>query len=138
MGLVAVQQREAARSVSRLWQWLFVLIMATFAHELKAQTVRVDITPDHVVNSFRPTETLGAGVDRIPRAATDKVFSEPMIKQLLSAGWQTVTYRQNTELYVEAWHWNPQGKWSTSGNQGYFVGNATPTEFIRHSQGYPL
>lgn len=61
-----------------------------------------------------------------------------MIKQILAAGWQPVTYRQNTELYVEAWHWNPQGKWSDAGNQGYFVGNSTPTEFIRHSQGYPL
>ncbi len=106
--------------------------------QLWTQTIRVDIAPDHVVNTFRPTETLGAGIDRIPRAATDKVFSEPMIKQLLSAGWQTVTYRQNTELYVEAWHWNPQGKWSGPGDQGYFVGNSTPTEFIRHSQGYPL
>ena len=103
-----------------------------------AQTVRVDITPSHVANTFRPTETLGAGVDRIPLAATDKIFTEPMIKRILSAGWQTVSYRQNTELYVEAWHWNPKGKWSESGDKGYFVGDSTPTEFIRHSFGYPL
>ena len=55
----------------------------------RAQTIRVDITPDHVRNTFRPTETFGAGVDRIPLAATDKIFTEPMIKQILSAGWQT-------------------------------------------------
>jgi hypothetical protein len=77
-------------------------------------------------------------VDRIPRVATDKVFTEPILKQILSAGWQTVTYRQNTELYVEAWHWNPEGTWSAPGNKGYFVGDANPTEFIRHSYGYPL
>ena len=77
-------------------------------------------------------------MDRIPRAATDKVFTEPILKQILSAGWQTVTYRQNTELFVEAWHWNPQGTWSQPGDKGYFVGNATPTEMIRHSYGYPL
>jgi len=92
-----------------------------------AQTIRVDTTPEHVTNTFRPTEALGAGVDRIPLAATDKVFAEPVLKQILSAGWQTVTYRQNTELYVEAWHWNPKGKWSEAGEKGYFVGDATPT-----------
>ncbi|MGB8582512.1 MAG: discoidin domain-containing protein [Candidatus Sulfotelmatobacter sp.] len=104
----------------------------------EAQTIRVDVTPEHAVNTFRPTEALGAGVDRISRSITDKVFTEPVIKQILSAGWQTVTYRQNTELHVEAWHWNPQGSWSEPGDRGYFTGSATPGEFIRHSFGYPL
>src|ERR1700738_794272 len=113
-------------------------LLGCIAPASPAQTVRVDATPEHAVNSFRPTEAWGAGVDRIPRALTDKVFTEPMIKQILGAGWQTVTYRQNTELFVEAWHWNPQGTWSESGEKGYFVGNAAPTEFIRHSYGYPL
>ena len=117
---------------------LFFLAGAAFAPTSRAQTIRVDIAPDHVKNSFRPTEALGAGVDRIPVAATDKIFTQPMIKQLLSAGWQPVTYRPNTELYVEAWHWNAKGKWSEAGEKGYFVGDATPTEFIRHSFGYPL
>src|SRR2546423_1053675 len=111
---------------------------AFFIPAVSAQTIRVDATPDHATNSFRPTETLGAAVDRIPLAATDKIFTEPVLKQLLSAGWQTITYRQNTELYVEAWHWNPKGKWSESGDKGYFVGDSTPTELIRHSFGYPL
>ena len=115
-----------------------LLTFTPFVAEVTGQTIRVDITPDHAKNAFRPTEALGAGVDRIPLAATDKIFTEPMIKQILSAGWQPVTYRQNTELYVEAWHWNPKGKWSESGEKGYFVGDAAPTEFIRHSFGYPL
>ena len=60
-------------------------------------------------------------------------------KQVLAAGWQTVTYRQNTELHMEAWHWNPNGTWSDPAGKGYFVGNATPgPEPIRHSYGYPL
>jgi hypothetical protein len=117
---------------------LLLLLLGCCASNCVAQTIRVDTTPEHATNSFRPTEALGAGVDRIPRSLTDKAFAEPMIKQILSAGWQPVTYRQNTELYVEAWHWNPQGTWSESGEKGYFVGNATPTEFIRHSYGYPL
>jgi len=75
------------------------------------QTVRVDITPGHAANTFVPTEALGAGIDRIDTVSTDKVFAEPVMRQVLSAGWNSVTYRQNTELHVEAWHWNPRGKW---------------------------
>ena len=104
----------------------------------RSQTVRVDITPGHAVNSFVPTEALGAGIDRIETASTDKMFAEPVMKQVLSAGWHSVTYRQNTELHVEAWHWNPQGVWSDPAGKGYFVGNAKPGDFIRHSFGYSL
>jgi hypothetical protein len=124
---------------SRIFLWLlFFLMLLGLAPDLVAQTIRVDTTPDHATNSFRPTEALGAGIDRIPRAATDKLFTERTIREVLSAGWQTVTYRQNTELHVEAWHWNPKGTWSEPGDAGYFVGNDTPTDSIRHSYGYPL
>ena len=68
----------------------------------------------------------------------DKLFTEPATKQVLSAGWQTVTYRQNTELKVEAWHWNPKGTWSDPSGKGYFTGSDTPGELIRNSYGYPL
>ena len=118
---------------------VFLLLMgAGLTPCCKAQTIRVDITPSHATNTFKPTESLGAGVDRIPLAATDKIFTEPVLKKILSTGWQTVTYRQNTELFVEAWHWNPKGKWSETGEKGYFVGDSEPTESIRHSFGYPL
>jgi len=103
-----------------------------------SQTIRIDITPSHVAKSFVPNVALGAGVDRISSASTDKVFTEAIMKQVLSAGWQPVTYRQNTELHVEAWHWNPHGKWSEAGGKGYFVGDAKPGDFIRHSFGYAL
>ena len=106
---------------------------------LLAQTIVVDAAPSHATNSIRPTEALGAGIDRLPYGAADKLYVEPTISQVLSAGWQTVTYRQNTELHIEAWHWNPQGTWSDPSGKGYFVGNANPgTEPIRHSYGYAL
>ena len=123
-----------------IWcQLAFALsLVSGLAQVTYAQTIEVDIRPGHSTNTFKPTEALGAGVDRIPLAATDKIFTEPVLKQILSTGWQTVSYRQNTELYVEAWHWNSKGTWSEHGQKGYFVGDATPTEFIRHSFGYPL
>lgn len=105
---------------------------------LKAQTIRVDATPSHVANSFSPPYALGSTVDRVPSNATDPFFKPEAIKQILSAGWGAISYRQNTELFVQAWHWNPKGKWSDPAGKGYFVGDATPTEMIRHSYGYSL
>jgi len=118
---------------------LAVLAAAIFVSPALAQVVRVDAAPSHVTNTIRPTEAVGAGIDRLPYGATDKLFVDSTVKQVLSSGWQTITYRQNTELHMEAWHWNPQGTWSDPAGQGYFTGSATPgAEPIRHSYGYPL
>jgi hypothetical protein len=104
-----------------------------------AQTILVDATPSHIVNTFSPLYALGSTVDRVPSNATDTFFRPDQVKQILSAGWGVVSYRQNTELFVQAWHWNPRGKWSDPSGKGYFTGDATPTkEAIRHSYGYAL
>src|SRR5579864_3712882 len=101
-----------------------------------AQTVEIDTT--HATNHFVPKETLGAGIDRIPVEAIDKDLLQPTLGQTQASGWQPVTYRQNTELAIEAWHWNPQGTWSDVSGKGYFVGSSTSTEAIRYSYGYGL
>jgi F5/8 type C domain len=105
-----------------------------------AQTVTVDATPTHVANTFSPVRSLGAAIDRLRTGTPEHLLTDPLLHEILGAGWQTVTYRQNTELMVEAWHWNPTGKWSNADKQeGYFVGNAEPTaEMIRHSWAAPL
>jgi hypothetical protein len=104
-----------------------------------AQTILVDATPTHVVNTFSPLYALGSTVDRVPSNATDMFFRPDQIKQVLSAGWGVISYRQNTDLFVQAWHWNPRGAWSDPAGKGYFTGDATPTnEMIRHSYGYSL
>src|SRR5271165_1971005 len=101
-----------------------------------AQTITVDVSRS--TNHFVPSETLGAGVDRIAAEAIDKDLLPDSLQATLSSGWQPVSYRQNTELAVEAWHWNPQGTWSDPAGKGYFTGAAVPTESIRYSYGYPL
>jgi F5/8 type C domain/Glycosyl hydrolases family 39 len=121
---------------------LATLCLATacvfFPQSSKAQAVRVDITPSHALNRFVPGESLGSGVDRIPVEAIDKDFTRPVLNQVFAAGWRPVSYRQNTELVVEAWHWNPEGTWSDPTGRGYFTGSASSTGFIRHSFGYGL
>ena len=105
----------------------------------KGQKIVVDAAPSHAVNSFSPFRALGAAIDRLPTGTPDKLLTDPVLKEILGAGWQTVTYRQNTELMVEAWHWNARGTWSNPEKQeGYFTGSAEPTETIRHSWAYPL
>jgi F5/8 type C domain len=108
------------------------------AAPLHAQTISVDATANHSTNSIVPARALGATIDRLPYDAADKTFVEPTIQRVLASGWQTISYRQNTELHIEAWHWNPQGAWSDPSGKGYFTGSATPGEPIRHSYGYPL
>ena len=119
------------RSVSTV-----ILALGTMLATAQAQTIRVETA--HAVNSFVPNQALGAGIDRMPAAAVEKYFSQPPLEAVLAAGWQPVTYRQNTELAVEAWHWNPQGTWSDPAGKGYFTGSTTRGEMIRHSYGYPL
>jgi hypothetical protein len=113
--------------------WIAIVPMSA------AQTIAVDIS--HSTNHFVPNQTLGAGVDRIAVDAIDKDLLQPTLEQTLASGWQPVTYRQNTELAIEAWHWNPQGIWSEGSDasgKGYFTGSATPTEMLRYSYGYSL
>jgi hypothetical protein len=75
----------------------------------------------------------------VPSNATDAFFRPEALQEALSAGWGAITYRQNTELFCQAWHWNPRGSWSDPSGKGYFTGDATPTrETIRHSYGYSL
>ena len=118
------------------------LVIAAFicmAGVANAQKIVVDAAPSHAVNSFSPFRALGAAIDRLPTGTPEKLLTDPVLKEILGAGWQTVTYRQNTELMVEAWHWNAHGTWSNPEKQeGYFTGSAEPTEMIRHSWAYPL
>lgn len=115
----------------------------------KAQnSITVDATPSHVINSFSPLRSLGGAIDRLRGGPTkegnerhtEMLLTDPVLKEVLGGGWQTVTYRQNTELMIEAWHWNPRGTWSNAAKQeGYFVGSAEPTQDkILHSWAYPL
>lgn len=90
------------------------------------------------VNVINPRYAVGAGVDRIPVAVIDHDLTPQSLKPVLAAGWQPITYRQNTDLMVEAWHWNPVGTWSAPGEEGYFTGSATSTGEIRYSYGYAL
>src|SRR6266567_80214 len=118
---------------------VLLIIACVLCRSGAAQIVQVDATPSHVVNRFSPLYALGSTVDRVPSNATDMFFRPDQIQQVQSAGWGVISYRQNTDLFVQAWHWNPKGTWSDPAGKGYFTGDATPTKaMIRHSYGYSL
>ena len=114
--------------------FVFLLIAACCS----AQSIDVDITPGHETNRFVPNQTLGAGIDRIPVEAIDKDLTPEALKPVFTAGWGPVTFRQNTELMVQAWHWNPKGTWSDPSGKGYFTGATDSTDNARYSYGYDL
>jgi hypothetical protein len=88
---------------------------------------------------FDPDQALGSSMDILSHDIVEKIYTPEMVKQCLSAGWGPITYRQNTELSIGAWHWNPKGTWSDPANKrGYFTGSSDPKDPIRHSYGYPL
>ena len=123
-------------------------LLLGIAKAASAQNIVVDAASSHAVNSFSPFRALGGSIDRLRggntqeenEKHTERLLTDPILKELLGAGWQTVTYRQNTELMIEAWHWNSRGVWSNAARQeGYFTGSAEPTgEKILHSWAYPL
>ena len=117
----------------------FILIFLASAPVAGAQTIRVDTTPSRAI-AFDPDKALGTSIDILPAVNFNEVYSEPNLKESLSAGWGPISYRQNTELTIEAWHWNPNGTWSDPAHHdGYFTGSAQPgAESLRESFGYSL
>lgn len=115
-----------------------ILIGLTWPHGAAAQIVHVDTKAAKAI-PFDPDFALGSSMDILQQSQVETVYSPPILKQSLSAGWGPISYRQNTELTVAAWHWNPSGTWSNAAQQsGYFTGSAQPKEFLRNSFGYPL
>ena len=89
---------------------------ALWAQCALAQIVRVDTTPAKAIQ-FDPDVALGSSIDILQQNQVDAVYSEPILKESLSAGWGPITYRQNTELTIAAWHWNANGTWSDAAHQ---------------------
>lgn len=127
------------RAVSKIAMLAMLSALGLTGQSAVAQELIVDSAPSHVANVFSPVLAMGGTVDRIEMKAADNALEQPMLKEILNAGWQVVSYRQNTELEAEAWHWNPTGAWSDPSGKGYFVGEATPSsKNIDHSFGYAL
>ena len=123
---------------------------ATFTAIPAVVRAAAEIAPDEIVSTVRisssakpilfdPDQALGSSMDILSHDVVEKIYTPEMVQRCLSAGWGPITYRQNTELSIGAWHWNPNGTWSDAANKrGYFTGATELQDPIRHSYGYPL
>src|SRR5436305_8694918 len=102
----------------KIYVMLSAVVVLALALCAPSQIVKIDATLGHVANTFSPIRALGTTLDRIPSNTTDIFFRPDQIKQVLEAGWGPLSYRQNTELIVQAWHWNPKGRRSDSARTG--------------------
>ena len=69
----------------------------------------------------------------------DKVYTPHIIQESLSAGWGPITYRNNSELRMAAWHWTENGTWSDPAHKsGYFTGSTELKEPMRYILSYAL
>jgi len=101
--------------------------------------VHVDATPGHAINSFDPDSALGSSIDVLSHDGIDKVYTPHIIQESLSAGWGPISYRNNSELRMAAWHWTENGTWSDPAHKsGYFTGSSELKEPGRYILSYAL
>src|SRR5947199_9973925 len=99
----------------RLALLLFTLSLnlgALLAQSAPDATVHIDTTPSHQINSFDPDYALGSSLDVLSRRDIDRVHTPHIVQESISAGWVPITYLNNSELRMAAWHWYPNGSWS--------------------------
>jgi hypothetical protein len=116
-----------------------LVVSPSFAQSSPDATIHVDTTPAHQINAFDPDSALGSSLDVLSRRDIDRVHTPHIVQESLSAGWGPITYRNNSELRMAAWHWNPAGAWSdTAHESGYFTGSTELKSPIRYILSYAL
>ena len=101
--------------------------------------VTVLFTPGKPTNTIRPSQAFGAGIDGLDKGEVAQVYTRPNLRAMLSAGFLPLTYRLRTELGIEAWHWNADGRWSDPVHrQGYWTSSSHTHTSIHLSNGYRL
>ena len=104
-----------------------------------AATVHVDVTPEHILNTIYPDTATGAWMDDLTKAQVDNLSRPETIQGIKNLGWGSITMRNNSELRLSAWHWNPNGAWSDPATKsGYFTGSAGLGEPIHYGYSYSL
>jgi F5/8 type C domain-containing protein len=102
-----------------------------------AATVVIDSA--RPIATFSPSNALGAGVDGHGRGTLRAIYTPRNEAAMRSAGLPRLTYRLRTELGVEAWHWNPSGRWSDSAHsRGYWTSDSLSNSRIILTHGYRL
>jgi hypothetical protein len=150
-GRIAARRMRNGSTAAIILMIFAVMIFAVVGHnatataqsasagELYTAIVHIDATPGHAINSFDPDSALGSSIDVLSHDGIDKVYTPHIIQESLSAGWGPITYRNNSELRMAAWHWNENGTWSDPAQKnGYFTGSTDLKEPLHYILSYGL
>ncbi|MEP7087333.1 MAG: discoidin domain-containing protein, partial [Gemmatimonadota bacterium] len=104
-----------------------------------ATAATVIIDSGRPLATFRPSLALGAGIDGHSKGTLRDIYTPQNIAAMRSAGLSRLSYRLRTELGIEAWHWNPHGRWSDSAlARGYWISDSMSATPITLTHGYRL
>lgn len=120
--------------------FLLTAVFPSLHAEVAPPGIRLEIG-SHPTGRFDPRHALGGGLDGHSRGDTREMLSGGSVRKMLEAGLGPVSLRLRTELAVEAWHWNPRGRWSDPVQErGYWTSDdrPDPTHPIDVSYGYKL
>jgi len=99
----------------------------------------VTVLGDQHLAVIRPKLDWGAALDGHDVAEAMSIYTPHNIAAMRSAGLGPITYRLRTELGIDVWHWNPEGRWSDPGrHQGYWISNDSASRPIEQTFGYRL
>jgi len=106
-----------------------------------SRDVQLTIDTHHRTAQFDPRSALGAGLDGHWQGDELRMLSPANVRRMLLAGLGPISMRLRTEIAIDAWHWNPRGRWSDPlHHQGYWISDAQPKpgEPILATYGYKL
>ena len=118
----------------------FAIVQAPAVAPQSPRDATITIHTDRpAVTTFDPRETFGAGLDGHAKGAVAQIYTAANIRAMSNVGFSLATLRLRTELGIEAWHWNPRGRWSDSAHhRGYWTSDDSSSVPLLLAHGYRL
>jgi hypothetical protein len=116
----------------------FVIIISLWLHAA-ARPIVIHVQTGAPAATVVPLAALGAVLDGHRLGDIDRLYAPDTTQAIASISFYRLAYQLRTELAVEAWHWNEDGRWSDpEHSQGYWTSSETSEKPILMSHGYRL